>query len=103
MLGVGAVVAGLASAVSAWPAVQTGLGVHLCDGRPEPLPGGAWRCRSGGGVYEGLLVDVSRGPDAPRPYPGGPWRGTPWDAGRRGGSGYDELDPWLGPRGGSDR
>ena len=100
LMGAAVVVLAVARLSEAWPAIQDPVGVHLCDSRPAPLPGGRWACRSGGVVYEGYLVDVSRGPAGPPasqpglappgrsfpPYPGWP---------PRGGSGYDELDPWL--------
>lgn len=108
----GVAVLGLWTEADAWPAVQDGAGVHLCDSRPFQQPDGLWACRSGGVPFAGALVDVSRGPGGPYgtppgvgpgPPPYGPYSGSPWGPPRRGPSGYDELDPWLGPRGPSDR
>jgi hypothetical protein len=93
----GLIMVGLPTLSGAWPAVQDVTGVHLCNSRPVELPDGRWSCRSYGAVYEGSLVEVSAGPThgpgirpplGPYPYPSGPPR--------RGTSGYDELDPWLG-------
>jgi hypothetical protein len=93
---------------AAWPAIQAGGGVHLCDSRPYQQPDGRWTCRSGGLLVAGDLVDVSRGWGQPPGAPPGvgppPGRGPagspygPWAPPGRGSSGYDELDPWLGER-----
>lgn len=101
------------AAAAAWPAIQDAVGmVYLCDARPSQLPDGRWSCRgAGGAVYAGALVEVAR-PGAPpgvRPWdvsPGAPYRHVPypWGPPPREPSGYDALDPWLGPRGsGSER
>lgn len=93
----------LPTPAAAWPAIQTGRGVLLCDSRPSQQPDGRWTCRSGGVLVAGDLVDVGRGwgpPPGRGPYspygPGAPpWGGPPPT---RGYGGYDELDPWLGER-----
>jgi hypothetical protein len=89
----GLIVLGLPTVSLAWPAVQDVTGVHLCNSRPIQLADGHWTCRSGGVVYEGSLVEVSEGPT---PAPGGRPPFSPYGPARRGTSGYDELDPWLG-------
>jgi hypothetical protein len=106
-----ALVTVLPAAAEAWPAIQDASGlVHLCDGRPAQLPDGAWSCRTGAGMPAGALVDVVRPgtPPGVRPWdvPRGPYRHVPfpWGLSPRDPSGYDALDPWLGPRsGGSER
>ena len=96
---------------AAWPAIQDGVGlVYLCDTRPSQLPDGRWSCRGGPATYAGALVEVARPGlppgtrswDLPRdaPYRYVPY---PWGPPPREPSGYDALDPWLGPRGTSDR
>ena len=93
----------------AWPAIQDGTGfVHLCDSRPAQLADGAWSCRTGAGTPVGALVDVVRPgtPPGARPWDmprGVPYRYVPypWGPPPREPSGYDALDPWLGPRSGT--
>jgi hypothetical protein len=86
--------------------------VYLCDSRPAQLSDGAWSCRSGpSGSAVGVLIDVVRPgtPPGVRPWDvprGAPYRYVPypWGPPPREPSGYDALDPWLGPgAGGSDR
>jgi hypothetical protein len=84
----------------AWPAVQDGVGtVYPCDSRPSQLPDGRWSCRSAGGTYAGALVEVARPGTPPGARPWGAY-GCPtyrWGPPPREPSGYDALDPWLGP------
>jgi hypothetical protein len=103
--------------VAAWPAVSDGAGLYLCDTRPREEGPGRWSCRSAGVLREGALIDVTGGPaglppgyrghprgPAPVPPPyWGPWGWGPGGRPRGPESGYDELDPWLGPRGPSER
>jgi hypothetical protein len=109
LVGLLAAIAGLPAAAGAWPAIQDDAGlVYLCDGRPIQRPDGAWSCRSGPGFPAGALVDVVRpgSPPGSRPWDasrGAPYRYVPypWGPPPREPSGYDALDPWLGPRGGT--
>jgi len=99
----------LPTLAEAWPAIQDGTGfVYLCESRPTQSADGAWSCRSGATAPAGALVDVVR-PGVPPGVP--PWdipRGAPsryvpypWGPPPREPTGYDALDPWLGPRSGT--
>ena len=100
------------TAALAWPAVQDLSGfVHLCESRPTQVPDGAWSCRSAGGLRTGALIEVVRPgtPPGVRPWdtrgvPPGRYVPYPWGPPPREPSGYDALDPGLGPgAGGADR
>jgi hypothetical protein len=96
-------------AAEAWPAIQDATGfVYLCESRPTQRPDGAWSCRSGATAPAGALVDVARPGVPPGVQPWDVPRGAPpryvpypWGPPPREPTGYDALDPWLGPRSGT--